>query len=456
MQTFIRLFFLMVLVGSAIFFTNTLISQVAAQITSPTYTVENNILYKNGEEIRLNGINLPGAHGQSHVIYGLWARNWQEMITQLKDTGFNAVRIPYCGETVAGSDVMWIDYGINPDLEGLNSLQILDKIIAYLELNEIFYIFDHHNLDCNEISELWYDEVYSEADWIADLQLVAERYQGNQYFMGVDIKNEPHGVATWGTGDLATDFKLAAERAGKAILEVNSDILILVEGVQTSPDCTNGNSYTWGGNLSAVKCFPISEDWIPANKLVYSPHTYGPDVYLSSHFIVDEFPENQPPRWEDAFGFLTDLGYTVLLTEWGGKFGRGLPEDEVWHLALRDWLLEKNICNNFYWTWNPNSGDTGGILEDDWITINQDKVTFLNQLRQQCNDNTSEPVSSPSPMISVCVGDINLDKTVNIFDFSILSADFFTDAAQSDLNSDGTVNLLDFSILSAHFFESCE
>jgi len=30
-----------------------------------------------------------------------------------------------------------------------------------------------------------------------------------------------------------------------------------------------------------------------------------------------------------------------------------------------------------YWCWNPNSGDTGGILKDDWSTVNQWKIDIL-------------------------------------------------------------------------------
>jgi len=28
-------------------------------------------------------------------------------------------------------------------------------------------------------------------------------------------------------------------------------------------------------------------------------------------------------------------------------------------------------------SWNPNSGDTGGILNEDWTTVNQAKDEFL-------------------------------------------------------------------------------
>ena len=30
-----------------------------------------------------------------------------------------------------------------------------------------------------------------------------------------------------------------------------------------------------------------------------------------------------------------------------------------------------------FWSWNPNSGDTGGILNDDWQSINTDKQSYL-------------------------------------------------------------------------------
>jgi endoglucanase len=45
-----------------------------------------------------------------------------------------------------------------------------------------------------------------------------------------------------------------------------------------------------------------------------------------------------------------------------------------------DWLKCKGVRNFFYWSWNPNSGDTGGILQDDWQTVSQDKYNNLKRL----------------------------------------------------------------------------
>ena len=36
--------------------------------------------------------------------------------------------------------------------------------------------------------------------------------------VSTDLHNEPHGPATWGDGNTANDWRLAAERAGNAIL----------------------------------------------------------------------------------------------------------------------------------------------------------------------------------------------------------------------------------------------
>ena len=77
---------------------------------------------------------------------------------------------------------------------------------------------------------------------------------------------------------------------------------------------------------------------------------------------------------------------------WVGEFGTKLsdPKDAPWLQALTAYLGgdfdndgksdlapgEKGISWT-YWSWNPNSGDTGGILADDWQTVNQAKLAYL-------------------------------------------------------------------------------
>nr|WP_245864228.1 cellulase family glycosylhydrolase [Paenibacillus donghaensis] len=72
--------------------------------------------------------------------------------------------------------------------------------------------------------------------------MLAQRYADNPTVIGADLHNEPHGTASWGTGNLATDWRLASERAGNAILAVNPNWLILVEGIETN---VQGNSSSY-------------------------------------------------------------------------------------------------------------------------------------------------------------------------------------------------------------------
>jgi len=48
----------------------------------------------------------------------------------------------------------------------------------------------------------------------------------------------------------------------------------------------------------------------------------------------------------------------------------------VWQRSLVAFLKAHNI-SYMYWSWNPDSGDTGGILQDDWKTVNQAKLRIL-------------------------------------------------------------------------------
>jgi endoglucanase len=351
-----------------------LTSLLSSSSTWAFYTENGRIYRDDGVEINLYGVSWFGFETGIHVVHGLWERNYKDMIQQIRSQ-FTAIRLPFCPATLQGVGIGGIDFSQNQDLLGLNSLEILDRVVQELDRQGIYILIDHHSPDCKNISPLWYTDIYSEQDWINDLVFVATRYQNLPHFLGIDLKNEPHDEATWGTDDLATDWKLAAERAAAAILAANPSLLIFVEGIQENPVCSNDISHWWGGNLEPVACFPLA---IPSNKLVLSPHVYGPDVFFQPYWDDPDFPDNMPAIWEAHFGFLTGLGYTVVIGEFGGKYGHGGdPRDKLWQDKLIAYMLQKGLTNFFYWTWNPNSSDTGGILKNDWQTIWQDKIDLL-------------------------------------------------------------------------------
>lgn len=369
---------------------------MATATTALGYTTHaGKILDDKGNTVQLRGVNWFGFGTQNSLVgHGLWTRNWKEMITQMQGAGFNAVRLPFCPRTLTGVMPQSIDYYLNPDLRELTSLQIMDKVIAEMSNRGMYILLDHHTTDCENISELWYTPTYSEAQWINDLRFVAQRYANVPGVIGIDIKNEPHGAATWGTGNVATDWNLAAERASAAVLQLAPKWLIGVEGIGASATCSGTEGQFWGGNLGPLACTPLN---IPGHKLLLVPHSYGPDVYVQSYFNASNFPANMPAIWDKQFGKFAQAGYTVMLGEFGGKYGEGDARDVQWQNAMVNYLISKNIRSGFYWSWNPNSTDTGGILKDDWKTLRTDKVQLMQKLWGNSGNTTPPPPPQPAP-----------------------------------------------------------
>ena len=91
---------------------------------------------------------------------------------------------------------------------------------------------------------------------------------------------QKHTVAVnRGTGCVETDWRLAAERIGSAILQLEPRLLIFVEGVSGNccPVPTRKAAF-WGGALDSAAAAPVR---LPPSRLVYSPHVYGPGAWVS-------------------------------------------------------------------------------------------------------------------------------------------------------------------------------
>ncbi|MFJ4620017.1 cellulase family glycosylhydrolase [Streptomyces sp. NPDC088812] len=346
------------------------------------HTSGRQILDEAGQPVRIAGINWFGFETANHVVHGLWARDYKSMIDQMTSLGYNTLRLPFSDDILKSGTVPdSIDFsgGKNADLAGLTSLQVLDKIVGYAGQSGLKVILDRHRPDAAGQSALWYTSAVPESTWIANLTSLATRYAGDATVVGIDLHNEPHDPACWGCGDTATDWRLAAERAGNAVLAVNPDLLVFVEGVQSF----NGVSGWWGGNLMGVAQYPVRLD-VP-NRLVYSAHDYATSVAQQSWFSDPSFPANMPGIWDKYWGYIFQQNIAPV---WLGEFGTTLQStvDQQWLAALVDYLRSTSAygADSFHWTfwsWNPNSGDTGGILKDDWTTVDTVKDGYLASIK---------------------------------------------------------------------------
>ena len=339
--------------------------------SGPLRTDGGNIVDANGSVVRLTGVNWFGLETGTFAPQGLWARSLNDMLDQIVQAGFNTIRLPYSDQLFDASSVPnGIDLQKNADLQGLTGLQIMDQVVQRAGERNLKVILDRHRPTATAQSELWYTEHVSEQRWIDDWVMLAGRYRGNQTVIGADLHNEPHGPATWGDGNPQTDWRAAAQRAGNAVLQANPDWLIIVEGIEHQ-----GNDwYWWGGNLSMAGELPV-ELSVP-NKLVYEAHDYGPGVASQKWFQANDFPLNLSSIWYSHWAYLKLSGIApVLIGEFGGR-SVGDDREGLWQRSLVTYL-QLNGFDYTYWCWNPNSGDTGGVLQDDWTTLNQAKLSVL-------------------------------------------------------------------------------
>jgi endoglucanase len=370
---------------------------------------------------RLTGVNWFGFETSSYVLHGLWSRDYKSVLKQVKDLGFNTLRLPWCDAMIGkspngiqinkdGVDAYTGIRGMNADLEGLSSLEVLDKVIAEANRLGLYIILDNHSkaADGYMNETLWYTAAVSEEQWIADWIMMVNRYKSYPNVIAADLKNEPHGnngqgskpPAAWGydmSGYPHTDWRAAAVTCGNAIVAANPRMLIIVEGVEEY----KGETYWWGGNLKGVRDYPITE--IPDANLVYSAHEYGPEVYPQAWFTDAAFPGNMRAIWDANFWFISkEMNKHLFFGEFGIKESSASDPSSIAYQWMDNFMRYCGATSSWtFWALNPNSGDTGGILKDDWVSVNSAKYNMIKPYlaggTPPSPTPTPTPTSTPTP-----------------------------------------------------------
>ena len=354
---------------------------------------------ENDVPVRLKSVNWFGAEGENYTPHGTWAVTWKSIIDDIKSMGFNCIRLPFSGDmTTVGRTPppTAFEEVLNADLLGKTSLEIFDMILDYCFEQKLYVVLDHHRRNAGQGADgspIGTD--YTQTNWLSSWSVMANRYKDHPSVVGADVHNEPHdhSWSAWAT---------LAENCGNHILGIAPKWLIFVEGVGDNPDAT---SYWWGGALKGVATRPVVLT-VP-NKVVYSPHEYGQSVgnqaWLrteSNPSLPANYPNNLYEIWDANWGFIFKDGIAPLwIGEFGGHFGvdgtGGNTKPNATYESQWATNLVKYLNGDFdgdgdseitsigvglsfaYWSYNPNSGDTGGLVRDDWVTHQTNKLTLL-------------------------------------------------------------------------------
>jgi aryl-phospho-beta-D-glucosidase BglC (GH1 family) len=332
-----------------------------------------------GRPVRLHGVNWFGLETPNLAPHGIWTRGWRQMMGQMKYLGFNIIRLPYSNALLRSEkEPNGIDFYKNSDLKGLSGLEMMDKIVAYAGVIGLRVLLDNHRITSGhgaEDSGLWHSATFSEDQWVQDLVFVAKRYKNHPAVIGLDLFNEPHNAARWDGGG-QNDWRRAAIRGGNAVLAVNSKWLIILEGVAKAA----GSHYWDGGNLAGARQKPIRLD--RPNRLVYPTQVYPASVYAQPWLKGRNFTNNLPNVWRKHWAFLFEQQEAPVLI---GEFGSHMKTagDRAWMKALIA-FLKRPVAEGrvawTYWSWKPNSGDTGGLLTDDWESTHANKLATIRPL----------------------------------------------------------------------------
>ncbi|MBR3449063.1 MAG: cellulase family glycosylhydrolase [Oscillospiraceae bacterium] len=360
------------------------------------------IFDKDGHEVWLTGANWFGFNCSENCVHYLWSADVDDVLQSVADRGINIIRFPIASELI----LSWMKgspnpvnsvsanadpaFTINPDFceeDGKtlkNSMEIFDIIMAKCKKYGIKAFIDIHSPHTDNSGHnynLWYGKAgITTEKWIETLVWLADKYKNDDTLLAYDLKNEPHGkgqegeaAAKWDGSTDENNWAYAATKCADAILDVNPNALILIEGVEQSmsgamegdywgmADRRDNSPYIgawWGGNFRGAREYPIKPKH-GTSQIVYSPHDYGPSVYAQTWFdknfteqtLLDDY-------WYDTWAYINaeDIA-PELIGEWGGHME---GDNLKWMTLLRDYMIKHHI-NHTFWCLNTNSGDTGGL-----------------------------------------------------------------------------------------------
>ncbi|KAL0031693.1 hypothetical protein WJX79_001570 [Trebouxia sp. C0005] len=245
------------------------------------------------------------------------------------------------------------------------------------------------------------------SDWVTLLKAVAQDSISSQMLM-IDVLNEPDvfGVR-WEAANGKPGYADLCIQLMDAVYSIVPGALFFVEGTGQYAPGYDGLAFNYGDGLaSSSAAFDeyrgisdaglffeqvLSKPYL--SQVVAAPHVYPPSISEAHDKYTGSGLFN---RLSLSFGYLNKQGYCsrsnsnnchqfpVVIGETGTTFALQADQQQMADFAL--YLNNQGAGNDgqhnaisswFWWAWNANSGDTGGIVEADWTTINWTKINYM-------------------------------------------------------------------------------
>ena len=240
-------------------------------------------------ELFFRGANWAGMQSHGCPNHLTWHSFEQYLNRLVVDLEMNLVRLPLSAEWINGNFAA--DNYICGEYRYMQTLTVLDNVLARLAARGVFVMLDMHTLHSDRNFPLWCDpepcDDASEQAIFAAWATLAQRYCGQPNVIMADLFNEPHG-ASW------ESWRDAAQRLGDHVLSYCDRWLIVVEGT----GCNSGHGCWWGEHVAGHATQPVTLS--VAERLVLSPHVYGHGGH--AYFSHPNFPDNLAGVWGSHWG----------------------------------------------------------------------------------------------------------------------------------------------------------
>ena len=273
----------------------------------------------------IKGISTFGFETEYMALMCSWANNIDWHISKIKQLGFNTIRVPFSYDYIQRGD-----------------FQQMDEVFNRCAYHGVDIVLDYHRLHKTHQSFAPYDQEITFDQFLWSWKLLLDRYNDRGELVAVDIWNEYQGDNAMEWNNLSRQIVNFLE------YHFPKRFVYFVGGV------------SWGGNLHDINL----EDLSFSDRIRYTIHKY----YFSDK-------EKYEDRWEYSF----HPNKTVMnVGEFGYKSDQ--PVQIEWIKRFISYLRKVGVRDTFFWCWSFNSGDTGGILLEDCMTIDYSKIDMLNTL----------------------------------------------------------------------------